>query len=273
LVLPNVALLSDAQCERLRAYVRAGGSLLATFETSLYDEKNQRRGDFGLADVFGIRKAGEVIGTNGNAFYARIERQHDVLNSFKDTNWLPGAEHRVPIAPVANPVLTVVPGFVAYPPELAYPQIPQTSEPAVVLQEKGTSRLAYFSGDIERTMLVSGEADLSHLLRNTVKWIARDNQPVSVEGPGLIEAFAWETEPGFALHLLNYTNPNAHRGWIRDFYSIGAQTVKFEIPKGKTVSRVQLLRAETDIPFRRTPRGVEFTIPSVADYEVAAIYA
>jgi hypothetical protein len=43
LVLPNTALLSDEQCRRLREYVDAGGSLLATFETSLYTELNQRR--------------------------------------------------------------------------------------------------------------------------------------------------------------------------------------------------------------------------------------
>ena len=59
LLLPNTALLSDEQCRQLRAYVDAGGSLLATFETSLYNERNERRPDFGLADVFGIRKAGD----------------------------------------------------------------------------------------------------------------------------------------------------------------------------------------------------------------------
>ncbi len=61
LLLPNTALLSDQQCGQLRAYVEAGGSLLATFETSLYTERNERRAEFGLADVFGIHKAGDVI--------------------------------------------------------------------------------------------------------------------------------------------------------------------------------------------------------------------
>jgi hypothetical protein len=273
LILSNVALLSDAQCEQLRAYVKSGGSLLATFETSLYDEKNRRRENFGLADVFGIQKTGEILGTVGNGFYARIERQHSILEGFKDTNWLPGADNRLPIAPVANPVLTVVPGFVAYPPELAYPPTPQTNEPAVVLQEKGSSRLAYFPTDIERTMWISGHTDLSQLLCNTVNWILREERLVTIQGPGLLEAFAYETEPGFAVHLLNYTNPNTHRGWYREFYPIGAQTVKFEVPKGKKVSRVQLLKAEVDIPFKRGKDSIEFTVPSVTDYEVVAIYS
>ncbi|HUH61623.1 MAG TPA: alpha-amylase family protein, partial [Terracidiphilus sp.] len=38
LLLPNVAMLSDRQCQQLRDYARAGGSILASFETSLYDE-------------------------------------------------------------------------------------------------------------------------------------------------------------------------------------------------------------------------------------------
>ena len=272
LILPNIALLSDGQCEQLRAYVKAGGSLLATFETSLYDENGKARDNFGLADIFDIQKTGDIIPTDGNAYYARIERNHPILEGFADTNWLPGAEFRVPIAPIENPVLTVVPGFVAYPPELAYPPTPKTNIPAVVLREKGASRLAYISGDIERSMRVSGHTDLSCLLQNTVKWILKDEQPATIQGSGLIETFAYETEAGFALHVLNYTNPNVHQGTIREFYPIGAQEVRFEVPEGRTVSRVQLLKSETDIPFKRVGSGIEFTIPSVTEYEVAAIY-
>jgi hypothetical protein len=33
-----------------------------------------------------------------------------------------------------------------------------------------------------------------------------------------------------------------------------------------------LLRAERDIPFHAAGDSVEFTIPSVTDYEVAALY-
>ena len=273
LVLPNTALLSDDQCRQLRAYVDAGGSLLATYETSLYNERNERRTDFGLADVFGILKAGDPIGTTGNGYLARIEKPHEILAGFANTHWIPGAENRIPIAPVDSPVLTVVPGFVAYPPELSYPVQAHTTEPAVVLRQKGKGRLAYFPGDIERTMWKSGHTDLARLLQNTIRWVAGANPPVTVEGDGVIETFAWETQAGFAVHVLNYTNPAMHRGWLRNFYPIGAQKVRLTLPAGRRVTRVELLRAETNIPFTASASRIEFTIPKVVDYEVAALYS
>jgi hypothetical protein len=273
LLLPNTALLSDQQCRQLRAYVDAGGSLLATFETSLYNERNERRGDFGLADVFGIRKAGDAMGTVGNAYLARIEKPHEILNGFSNTHWIPGAENRIPIAPVDNPILTVVPGFVAYPPELSYPLQERTDEPAIVVRQLGKSRLVYFPGDIERTMWHSGHTDLARLLQNAIRWVAGATQPATISGDGVVETFVWETQAGFAVHVLNYTNPAMHRGWIRKFYPIGGQKVKMSLPPGRHVTRVELLRAEKDIPFTGGAGTVEFTIPSVLDYEVAALHS
>jgi hypothetical protein len=275
LILPNTALLSDEQCQQLRDYVQQGGSLLATFESSMYTEQNERRADFGLADVFGIHAAGSVIGRvgNSNPFYARIEKQHPLLEGFHNTSILPGSEYRVPLAPVDGPVLTVVPGFPAYPPELSYPPQSHTVEPAVVLRQTDKGRLVFFPGDIERTMWLAGNTDLSRLLQNAIRWVGGSSAPVSIEGRGLIEVFAWETEPGFAVHVLNYTNPNVHRGWVREFYSIGEQQVRMKLPPGRRIKRVELLRAGKDIPFRANDGSVEFTIPSVEDYEVAALYS
>ncbi len=58
LVLPNAAALSDAQAEAVRQYVRKGGGLVATGETSLCDELGRPRGDFALADLFGVSYQG-----------------------------------------------------------------------------------------------------------------------------------------------------------------------------------------------------------------------
>lgn len=271
LLLPNVAMLSDRQCDQLRDYVKAGGSLMASFETGHFDEKLKRRADSGIADIFGIATAGEVIGTRGNAYYGRIERQHEILNGFTDTNWIAGAQNRAPLKRVDEAVLTVVPGFVRYPPELAYPPVNRTEEPAVVLRESGSSRLAWFPGDIERTYWLTGHGDLLRLLNNTIGWLTRGERVVDVSGDGLVEMFAWETAPGYAIHLLNYTNPNADHGWMQAVYPLGSQAVRMQLPAGVHVKSVELLRGGGTIPFHLDGQVLRFTIPRVEDYEVAAI--
>lgn len=276
LLLPNVAMLSEKQCQQLRDYMRGGGSLMAGFETSLYDEDLKSRADFGLADVFGVSKAGDAIGTNGNPYYARIEaprssNPHPLLEGFSDTNWLPGAENRVPLNPVSDPVLTVVPGFVRYPPELAYPPQSQTNEPAVVLRESGGSRTAWFPGDIERTYWVTGHGDLLRLIHNTVRWLTHDERMVHVEGPGFIEIFAWETEPGYSVHLLNYNTPDAQHGWVQSIEPLGPQNVTMKLPVGVGANSVELLKTGQTVPFRMEDAVLRFTIPALHDYEVAAI--
>jgi hypothetical protein len=73
------------------------------------------------------------------------------------------------------------------------------------------------------------------------------------------------------VHLLNYTNPNAHHGWLDSIYPLGAQTVSMTLPAGVKVKTVEMLHAERSIPFRLESQVLRFTIPTVDDYEVAAI--
>jgi hypothetical protein len=169
-------------------------------------------------------------------------------------------------------VLTVVPAYTGYPPEMVYARpAARTEEPAVVIRQQGASRMIHFSGDVERSAWRSGNTDVALLLQNSIRWLLRERAPVTVEGEGFAELFAWQTDAGFAVHILNYNNPNLHRGWIRRHYPIGRQLVTMAVPGGKKIAGVRLLRAEQDVPFAHDGDRVTFTIPGVTDYEVAAV--
>jgi hypothetical protein len=131
--------------------------------------------------------------------------------------------------------------------------------------------VAYFAGDVDRTAWRSGNVDLSRLLQNTVDWLIARQRPVTIDGDGIIESFAWQTKPGYALHLLNYTNPNMTRGFVRRFYPLGLQRVTFEIERGQRVTAVRALRADQALTFRQEESTVRFEVPSVVDYEVVAL--
>jgi hypothetical protein len=85
-------------------------------------------------------------------------------------------------------------------------------------------------------------------LHNTIRWITQDEAVVHVDGDGFLELFAWETTPGYAIHLLNYTNPNAHHGWLSTVNPLGPQTVSMTLPSGVKVNAVDLLRSDRQHP-------------------------
>jgi hypothetical protein len=63
-ILPNAAALSSSQIGSISSFVSAGGTIISTSETSLYDETGAKRSDFGLSDVFGVRYLGNVSSPN-----------------------------------------------------------------------------------------------------------------------------------------------------------------------------------------------------------------
>ena len=56
LVLPNIACMDDDLIETVKTFVRQGGNILATYETSLYDGYGQRRENYGLRKLFGTEQ-------------------------------------------------------------------------------------------------------------------------------------------------------------------------------------------------------------------------
>lgn len=281
-LLPNVAILTDAQLGLISSFVADGGSLMTSFETGLYDIQGKMRADFALGGLFGMRRTGTRDDSHrplpGNetpypatfAHLQRIERPHPITEEFKDTNWILGPNWSIPVTAQGELALTLIDPYPIYPTEQTYSRAPETKKPALVLREKGGSRLAHLTGDNEGTYWRTGGDDLARLVANTVRWVANGDVGPSVEGDGLIETFTWQTEPGYAVHLLNYTNPNAYANTFRKEYAIGPQEVHVTLPDGKPIRQAKLLRAGTALTFTQTGRDLRFIVPRVVEYEVAA---
>ena len=60
LILPNVLCMSDNEIEQIRDYVKRGKALVATGQSSLYDENYRQRRDYGLSDLFGTSYKHEI---------------------------------------------------------------------------------------------------------------------------------------------------------------------------------------------------------------------
>jgi hypothetical protein len=277
LVLPNIAELSTVQCDKLRMFVEGGGSLLATYETSLYDEEGRRRIDFGLADLFGVSYDKNVEGPMQNS-YLRLKNDpvtkqfHPVLIDLEDAYRIINTIYRVNVIPRASfpgPV-TLIPTYPDLPMEDVYPRIPETDIRELYLRDLGKGRIAYFPGDIDRSFWQIMSTDHGRLLRNTIRWALKEEPIVEVTGPGVIDVTVWRQENSMTVHLVNLTNPMMMKGPFRELIPIAVK-VSIKIPDGKKAENVQLLVCGEKPPSEIIENTVRLSVPKIYDHEIIGI--
>ena len=277
LILPNSAALSDEQCNQLRKFTEKGGNLLATFETSLYDENGRQRPDFGLADLFGVSFDGKVEGPMQNS-YLRLKENpatkqfHPVLKDLEDAFRIINTIHMVNVKPTAqfpSPV-TLIPSYPDLPMEHVYPRIPETDIRGLYLNDSGKGRIAYFPGDIDRTFWQIMSADHGKLLQNTIRWALNEEPIVEVNGPGVMDVTVWKQENSMTVHLVNFTNPMMMKGPFKEFIPVDAD-VKIKIPEGEKVKDVHLLVSQKECNYKIAENQIALSISQITDHEIIAI--
>ncbi|MCS7315980.1 MAG: hypothetical protein NZ554_10925, partial [Bryobacteraceae bacterium] len=262
------------QCRQLETYVKRGGSLIATFETPLYDEWGEPRKDFGLAELFGASFQGRLPGPMRNA-YLRLEHhtRHPLLRGLEAA---PRTIHGVwrlevrPRAPIADAPVTLIPPYPDLPMEEVYPRVERTGIAEVYLREFGRGRVAYFPWDIDRTFWEVLCPDHGRLFANAVDWAAAEERPVRVEGPGLLDLAYWRQQNSVTLHLVNLINPMAMKGPFREAIPLGSQRVRMRLPQGRRVRQVSLLVQGGRPACKQNGEWLEMTVPSIGIHEVVA---
>ena len=279
LVLPNIAALSLAQCQQLRRFVQNGGGLVASYETSLYDELGVKRADFGLADLFGCQFE-NVEGPMRNS-YLNLEKQgarfHPLLRGFEDAPRIINGVNQVRVktrkagsASTWAP-LTLVPAYPDLPMEEVYARVPRTDIPGVYAREFGKGRVVYFPADLDRTFWEVLAVEHLRLLGNAVTWATNQQSPVEVTGKGVLDLSIWAQKDSLAIHLVNLTNPMMMKGPLREINPVGMQKARIEIPSGRQVTDVKLLVARTSPVTSRSGNVLLVEVPSIDVHEVIAV--
>jgi hypothetical protein len=258
--------------------VKNGGGVIATYETSLYDEQGVRRKDFALQDLFGVNWSGRVEGPMQNS-YLRLEHDavphHVMLKGLEDAPRIINGVSRLVVEPHEKfpPMpLTLIPSYPDLPMEMVYPRVEKTDIAGMYLHEmESNGRVAYFPWDIDRTFWEVLCVDHFKLLRNAVEWTANEPPPVTVSGPGVLDVTAWKQKNSFTVHLVNLTNPMMMKGPVRELIPVSEQQVRLRLPDGARVSRVHLLAADRKPQFTQRGRELHIVVPSILDHEVVAV--
>jgi len=257
IVLPNVASMSDRAAARLRDYVHAGGQLLATFETSLYNELGETRPNFALADVFGVSNAGSVAGP----------RRWDYITPASPHPFLAGLATRFAPSPIyyANPKSVSAQVIARYTQKALGPYDGESApgqDVALVANNYGSGRAVYVSGDLGSTLASYRMTDHFQLVENIARALAKPE--VEIEGaPGSLELVVRSQDNGRRLlvHLVNFTGEMTRP--IRRVLPL--DNLRLKVPPGFQHARALVSGRELSL------RDGTLALPRVEEYEVIVV--
>jgi len=198
--------------------VADGGGLVASFETSLYDEQYQKRADFALADVLKAHYQGTAV-VNQRIENLNLLLDDDthpivddpIIKAKQNTSWLnpgnPPAKGTLALIASATKVKPLEGAKVVATYNVNLPPADAaTRHPAIIASEFGKGRVVYFPASVDKGMFFYPDAYMRQMLFRAARWVARDVAPmVEVEGPLILTA-TFRSQPEqkrTIVHLLN----------------------------------------------------------------------
>jgi hypothetical protein len=304
LILPNIAAMSADQVANVQRFIEGGGNLLATGDTSLFNEWGDMLNDYALSNLFGahinkqpssatevdrrknsaqthhtyLRLASElrqeVSGTGNVPGSQVLGKRHKVLEGLNDTDIVPfgGLLLSLNADQGTEVPMTFIPQFPIYPPETAWMRVPKTDVPGLILKttNKG-NRIAFLPADLDRQYGRFNLPDHGHLLRNLVRWTLKDNLPVIVEGTGLIDLHLYTQTDRMILHIVNLTSSAAWRQPLEDLIPVGPVVINLRLVEKIRGKNLRLLVSNQKVSSRVTNGWIQFEVKSIVDHEVVVV--
>jgi hypothetical protein len=288
LILPNAACLDDAQTMAIDKYVKNGGGLVASLDTSLFDEFGNPRDDLSLREVLGVEfrglpdstpKAKEEIDVNfarsiGPDYWEKRRNVFDfkqdpasLLNQGKMKTYVgdqpvtfKGPAVRVAIeSPTARTLATM------------RPKSASTDLPAVIAREYGKGRVTFFAAGLDAAYYLYPYPYQRLCLKHAIEWTANTPPPVSIEAPMCVHSTVMrQTKNGerIIVHLFNDLNTTAHRSLPVDDVPLREEVVPIHdivvsFDGRYRIRKVHLEPAGVELGVKKSERGIRVTVPKL----------
>ena len=299
LILPNLAALSRAQVEAINNFARKGGNIIATGETSLYNENGHLQDNFQLAELLGIdyknNSSGsitpdsgdwdnwqhhsylriypsfdETVYSPGDGYESQGER-HQLLRGFKSTNILPfgGKLEHVQEKSSTEVLLRQIPTFPIYPPETSWMREPEGVQPALTLNHTAEGgKVVYMAADIDRCFGRYGLPDHGKLLQNCLNFTLEDEKHFSIKVNGVLDCHLYRQEEHLVLHLINLSGEGFRKPPLHQLLPVHDVQLSLNSNLLSEVKQVKSLVSDGNLSWNQQKENFIITINRITDHEV-----
>ena len=261
IILPNAISVTSAEGDKIREFVAGGGNIIATFESSRYDENGKMFDQPGLSDLFGIETTGNVFGPLSWDYITLKAEGHTAFKDIVSENiYAPTYGIRVKAKGSA-------PVFFCKPLPGSYAARPEISEYPFIIENKfGKGRSFYFAGTFGGSLNKYRFPEYYRILANLTTTLARNTISIP-DAPSSVEINLRRKGNSIFLYLINFTSElrrPIHR-------IIPCTDLKAEITLKEEVRSMRALWSGKRIEHTRTGDTYSFNIPLLEDYEIIEI--
>jgi hypothetical protein len=280
LVLPNTACLDDAQVATIEQFVASGGGLVASLDTSLFDEFGNPRDHFALQKVLGVKHSGLMapsrlerderksidenfarsIGPDYWEKRKNIFKFKHVTDSFLNRGKMPLYLGATSVSFKGPAVQVLVQDPAARVVGTLRPKSSgdSTEFPGVVAHTYGRGRVVYLAGGFDAAYFLYAYPYQRLILKNAIEWVASAPAPILVEAPMCVHATAMRqlTKAGERLivHLYSDLNTTAFHALPNDDVPLHEEVVPIQGIRVAFSSRYRLGRVHLE------PEGQELVV-------------
>jgi hypothetical protein len=230
LFLPNVAALSDEHVSMIKDWVRQGGKLISTFQTSLFDEYGKARAEFGLSEVLGVSYLNQIVDTEMDC-YQKIEMRNDLVRGMERTVLLHNGGRTLMTKALkgAEVVTGYLPKINNQPPEYAFPEDWDSDYPVIVKNQFGRGESVYFANETDKLNYTIGHPDYDQLMANAIDHILSQTKILKTNAPASVHVCLNKSNSGPATYQLSLVNTSSSsQRPFRDL--IPVESINVELP-------------------------------------------
>ena len=280
LILPDIAVLSDAQIDMICDFVLNGGNIVMTGKTATLD-KNGRPSDnqklwrlLGLvnatdeADINNTAKE-ELWSYNAHTYLKLPDERHEIFAGFEETDVLPfgGDINRVSSTASLKAVASYIPPFPIFPPEVSWirEELTEVSTAFAGTLESG-ARVVYLAADIDRCYGRNELPDHGTILSNAVSWTLNGEKTIEVKGSGYINCKLYRQDNRLIIHLINLSGCNAE-SYCEEFIPIGPVKICVDT-QGLLLKKAFLAVAEKNAVLNVSGGYASLEVERIVDHEM-----
>lgn len=200
-ILPSSGCINQQEAQDLHAYVRQGGRLIVTGETSLYDDLGKKRDDFLLADLMGVHyTASRPPLPYPKTAPVGVVQDELMLESLPRLVWFISASCEFELDEDSGAQMAVAISqaneATGHDDVTAQP----TDKPLATIRQVGAGEVIYIGADLGMAYANHPYQRVRRLLES---WVNRADPWLEVEAPKVIEVTAFSKNGATVIHLVN----------------------------------------------------------------------